>query len=107
MPGVAGGAPGSSADPPGTAWAKSPRTPSRLQKNMFQNFLTQRLFFGTSSGYIYGFLTCLLWLPFSKSLFSFSSSLLVSILSSQADPPTLKNFDFMKAGARFSKNQGL
>ena len=33
----------------------------------------------------------LLRLSFSKSLFSFSSSLLVSILSSQADPPTLKN----------------
>ena len=31
----------------------------------------------------------------------------MSILSSQADPPTLKNLDFMKAGARFSKNQGL
>ena len=27
----------------------------------------------------------------------------MSILSSQADPPTLKNHDFMKAGARFSK----
>ena len=33
--------------------------------------------------------------------------LLVSILSSQADPPTLKNLDFVSAGARFSKNQGL
>ena len=31
----------------------------------------------------------------------------MSILSSQADPPTLKNLDFMKAGARFSKKQGL
>ena len=31
----------------------------------------------------------------------------MSILSSQADPPTLKNLDFMMAGARFSKNQGL
>ena len=49
------------------------------------------------------FFSCLLWPPSSKSLFSFSSSLLVSILSSQADPPTLKNL----AGARFSKNQGL
>ena len=59
------------------------------------------------SGYIYGFFSCLLWLPSSKSLFSFSSSLLVSILSSQADPPTLKNLDFASVGARFSKNQGL
>ena len=31
----------------------------------------------------------------------------MSILSSQADPPTLKNVDFASAGARFSKNQGL
>ena len=61
----------------------------------------------TSSGYIYGFVSCLLWLPSSKSFFFFSSSLLVSILSSKADPPTLKNLGFMRAGARFSKNQGL
>ena len=56
---------------------------------------------------MYGFFSCLLWLPSSKSLFSFSSNLLVSILSSQADPPTLKNLDFVLTGARFSKNQGL
>ena len=31
----------------------------------------------------------------------------MSILSSLADPPTFKNLGFMKAGARFSKNQGL
>ena len=31
-------------------------------------------------------------------------SLLGSILSSQTDPPTLTNVDFMKAGARFLKN---
>ena len=31
----------------------------------------------------------------------------MSILSSQAGPPTLKNLDFVLAGARFSKNQGL
>ena len=49
----------------------------------------------------------LLSLPSSKSLFSSSWSLLVSILSSQADPPTLKNLDFASAAARFSKNQGL
>ena len=42
-----------------------------------------------------------------KSLFSLSWNLLVSILSSQAGPPTLKNLGFMKAGARFSKHQGL
>ena len=53
------------------------------------------------------FCSCLLWLSSSKSLFFFSSSLLVSILSSKADPPTLKNLGFMRAGARFSKNQGL
>ena len=31
----------------------------------------------------------------------------MSNLSSQGDPPTLKNLGFIKAGARFSKNQGL
>ena len=31
----------------------------------------------------------------------------MSILSSQADRPTLKNVGFMKAAARFSKNQGF
>ena len=31
----------------------------------------------------------------------------MSILSSQADPPTLKNLDFASAAARFLKNQGL
>ena len=31
----------------------------------------------------------------------------MSILSSQADPPTLKNLDFALAGARLRKNQGL
>ena len=31
----------------------------------------------------------------------------MSILNSQADRPTLKNVGFMKAGARFSKNQGF
>ena len=31
----------------------------------------------------------------------------MSMLSSQADPPTLKNLDFASAGARFLKNQGL
>ena len=53
------------------------------------------------------FVSHLLSLPSSKSLFSSSWSLLVSILNSQADPPTFKNLDFMMAGARFSKNQGL
>ena len=49
------------------------------------------------------FCSCLLWLASSKSLFSFSSSLLVSILSSQADSPTLQNLDFAPAAARFIK----
>ena len=31
----------------------------------------------------------------------------MSNLSSQADPPTLEHLGFMRAGARFSKNQGL
>ena len=31
----------------------------------------------------------------------------MSILSSQADPLTLKNVGFMRAAARFSKNQGF
>ena len=35
------------------------------------------------------------------SFFISPRSLLGSILSSQTDPPTLKNDDFMKAGARF------
>ncbi len=29
----------------------------------------------------------------------------MSILSSQADPPTLKNLDLMRAGARFAKKK--
>ena len=53
------------------------------------------------------FFLSLLSLPSSKSLFSSSWSLFVSILSSQADRPTLKNVGFMRAGARFSKNQGF
>ena len=40
-------------------------------------------------------------------LFFLSWSLMVSILSSQADPPTLKNLDFAAVGARFLKSQGL
>ena len=32
---------------------------------------------------------------------------MVSILSFKADPPTFKKLGFMKAGARFPKNQGL
>ena len=31
----------------------------------------------------------------------------MSILSSKADPPTLKNLDFVSTGTRFSKNPGL
>ena len=41
----------------------------------------------------------------SMSYVIFCRSLLGSILSSQADPPTLKNLDFALAGARFLKNQ--
>ena len=41
----------------------------------------------------------------SMSYVIFCRSLLGSILSSQADPPTLKNLDFASAGARFLKNQ--
>ena len=67
----------------------------------------QNFFLDSFPRQIYCFFWYLLPLPSSKSLFSFSSSLLVSILSSQADPPTLENLDFMMAGARFSKNQGL
>ena len=32
---------------------------------------------------------------------------MASILNSQAHPPTFRNFGFMIAGTRFSKNQGL
>ena len=42
-----------------------------------------------------------------KWLFFLSWSLLVSILSSQADPPTLTNLEFALAAARFLKNQGF
>ena len=49
----------------------------------------------------------LLSLPSSKSFFPLSSNLLVSVLNSQASPPTVKNLGFIKAGARYSKNQGL
>ena len=47
----------------------------------------------------------LFFLLFSMSFFIFFRSLLGSILSSQADLPTLKNLDFASAGARFLKNQ--
>ena len=50
------------------------------------------------------FFSPLFFLLFSMSFFIFFRSLLVSILSSQADPPTLKNLDFASAGARFLKN---
>ena len=53
------------------------------------------------------FFLSLLSLSSSKSLFSSSWSLLVTILNFQADPPTLKNLSFMRAGARFSKTQGV
>ena len=39
------------------------------------------------------------------SFLIFFRNLFGSILSSQADPPTFKNVDFMKAGARFLENQ--
>ena len=55
------------------------------------------------SGENYCYFSYLLSLPSSKSLFSSSWSFLVSSLSSQADPPTLKNLDFASAAARFSK----
>jgi len=61
----------------------------------------------TSPGQICCFFLSLLALSSSKSLFSSSWNHLVSILSSQADPPTLKNDGFIKAGARFSKNRGF
>ena len=64
-------------------------------------------FFLASSWSFCLLLGSLLSLPSSKRVFFLSWSLLVSILSSQADPPTLKNLDFAAAGARFSKNQGL
>ena len=53
------------------------------------------------------FVSCLFFLLFSKSFFISFRSLLGSILSSQADLPTLKNLDFASAGARFLKNEGL
>ena len=41
------------------------------------------------------------------SFFISSRSLLWSILSSQTDPPIIKNDDFMMAGARFLKNHNF
>merc|ERR1712078_909361 len=43
----------------------------------------------------------LFFLLFSMSFFISSRSLLGSILSSQTDPPTIKNVDFTTAGVRF------
>ena len=68
---------------------------------------SQNFFLDSLPGQIDCSCSYLLSLPSSKSLFSSSWSLWVSILSSQADPPTLKNVGFMKAGARFSKNHGF
>ena len=67
----------------------------------------QNFFLDSLPGQIYCYFSYLLSLPSSKSLFSSSWSLLVSILNSQADRPTLKNVGFMNAGARFSKNHGF
>ena len=64
----------------------------------------QNFFLDSLPGQIYCSFSYLLSLPSSKSLFSSSWSFFVSILSSQADRPTLKNVGFMRAGARFSKN---
>ena len=44
---------------------------------------------------------------FDDVFYIFFRCLLGSILSSQADPPILKNLDFAMPGARFLKNQGL
>ena len=68
---------------------------------------SQNFFLGSLPSQIYFSFSYLLSLPSLKSLFSSSWSLLVSILSSQADPPIFENLCFMKAGARFSKNQGF
>ena len=64
----------------------------------------QNFFLGSLHGQIYCFCSSLLSLLSYQSLFSLSWSLFVSILSSQADPPTLKNVGFMRAGARFSSD---
>ena len=50
------------------------------------------------------FFSSIFYLLLSISFFISFRSLLGSILSSQTDLPTLKNVDFMKAGARFLKN---
>ena len=67
----------------------------------------QNLFLDSLPGEIDCSFSYLLSLPSSNSLFSSSWSFFVSILSSQADRPTLKNVGFMRAGARFSKNHGF
>ena len=50
------------------------------------------------------FFSSLFFLLFSMSFFISPRSLFGSILNSPTDLPTLKNVDFMKAGARFLKN---
>ena len=67
----------------------------------------QNIFLDSLPGEIDCSFSYLLSLLSSKSLFSSSWSFFVSILSSQADRPTLKNVGFMMAGARFSKNHGF
>ena len=79
-----------------------------LQKKVLRNLkVLILLFWGFVLVFLSLFLGLLLSLSYSKSMFFFSWNLLASILSSQADPPTLKNLDFASAGARFLKNQGL
>ena len=61
----------------------------------------QNLFLDSRPGEIYCYFSYLLSLPSSKSLFSSSWSLFVSILSSQADPLTFKNVGFIERKHRF------
>ena len=104
MPGVAGGA----LAPLPVRSAPNPRAPlPPPKKSLFKLCNLETYFSGPRLAILMLFFR-VFYGSLLRSLFvSFSSSLLVSILSSQADPPTLKNLDFASTGARFTKNQGL
>ena len=93
----------SSRHPPGTAWAKSPRTPSPSKKKVLRYLKILILLF---AGFILVFLS-LFGVSSLAPFFEAHVLLILEPLGVDFELLTLKNLDFMKAGARFSKNQGL
>ena len=67
----------------------------------------QEISLGSLPGHISWFLFVSSFAPFLEVVVFLIFEPLGVHLSSQAGPPTLKNLCFIKAGARFSKNQGL